>query len=160
MNLPGIRNGGKKTDLWQAEQQQIGLLCMYTYTTLYHQYTGMKLALWSWMLKLDEDPKVQWLIMNYYAIYQIQLFTLEFYELRWMHHLSENMEHLISVLVFLRMSWERSWTGLALSSIAAFRASKPPHWQEPGEEIPLRSGWWRGGHRLQSAASWRSRFHL
>lgn len=75
MNLPGIRNGGKKTDLWQAEQQQIGLLCMYTYTTLYHQYTGMKLALWSWMLKLDEDPKVQWLIMNYYAIYQIQLFT-------------------------------------------------------------------------------------
>ena len=43
-----------------------------------------------------------------------------------MHHLSENIENLISVLVFLRMSWERSWTGLALSSIAAFRASKPP----------------------------------
>ncbi len=27
---------------------------------------------------------------------------------------------------FLRMSWVRSWTGLALSNIAAVRASKPP----------------------------------
>ena len=97
------------------------------YTTNIQEWSWYcEVECWNWMKSESLVINHELLIITLTLFTKFNFLLLEFYELRWMHHLSENIENLISVLVVLRMSWERSWTGLALSSIAAFRASKPP----------------------------------
>lgn len=134
-------------------------LCVRThirhYTTNIQEWSWYcEVECWNWMKSESLYSDYSWII-NYYADAIYQVLWAEMNERFIRKHRKLDLSS-----CFFKDELGEILDRTGFVKHCSFSGIQTAHWQEPGEEIPLRSGWWRGGHWLQSAASWRSRFHL